>query len=134
MDSAGKNFDAEGFYAAIAATVVSRSVTWKQVGKETGISTTTLTRMAQGRRPDAASLAKLSAWAGINPADFVRLEGEDHPREPLAQISVLLRCDRRLSPEAARTLDVMIRTAYDQLREAQGTPPRARRRGSTRKT
>ncbi len=119
MENPGKNFDAEGFYAAIAATVVARGVTWKQVGRETGISTTTLTRMAQGRRPDAASLAALSAWAGVNPADFVRLDVADRQPEPLAQISALLRSDQRLRPEAARTLDVMIRTAYGQLREAQ---------------
>ena len=46
MENCDKRFDAEGFYAAIAATVVARKVTWKQVGRETGISTTTLTRMA----------------------------------------------------------------------------------------
>lgn len=132
MESPDKNFDAEGFYAAIAATVVARGLTWKQVGRETGVSTTTLTRMAQGRRPDAASLAALSAWAGVNPADFVRLEITNRQPEPLAKISALLRSDQRLKPEAARTLDVMIRTAYGQLREAQlasapGSRPRRQR-------
>jgi transcriptional regulator with XRE-family HTH domain len=117
MESPGKNFDAEAFYAAIAATVVARGVTWKQVSRDTGISATTLTRMAQGRHPDAASLAALSAWAGVNPANFVRLDVSDTQPEPLAQISALLRSDQRLKPEAVRTLDVMIRTAYGQLRE-----------------
>jgi transcriptional regulator with XRE-family HTH domain len=115
MEKCDKSFDADGFYDAIAATVVARKVTWKQVGRETGISTTTLTRMAQGRRPDAASLAALSAWAGINPADFVQRTVSRKRPEPLAQISSLLRSDHRLKPDARRTLEVMIRTAYSQL-------------------
>ncbi len=120
-ENVDKNFDAEGFYSALAATVVARDVTWKQVSQDTGVSTTTLTRMSQARRPDAASLAALSAWAAINPADFVQLENSNDARrpEPLAQITTLLRNDRRLKPDAAKALDVMIRTAYGQLRKGQ---------------
>lgn len=112
-----KSFDGEAFYAALAATVTARGVTWKQVSKETQVSPTTLTRMSQGRRPDAASLAALSAWAALNPADFVTLgTARIPPRpEPLAQISRLLRSDSRLRPDAARAMEVMIRTAYGQL-------------------
>ena len=112
-----KIYDASGFYATLAATVTAREITWKQVSRETGVSTTTLTRMAQGRQPDAGSLAALAAWAGINPADFVSI-GKRAPREPLAQISQLLRSDPRLKPDAARTLDVMLRSAYEQLRSS----------------
>src|SRR2546425_294346 len=73
MDHAYKGFDSEGFYSALAATVEAKSVSWKQVSTDTGVSASTLTRMAQGRHPDAASLAALSAWAGLNPADFVSI-------------------------------------------------------------
>lgn len=117
-----KSFDADAFYAALAATVVARGVTWKQVSQATSVSATTLTRMSQGRRPDAASLAALSAWASLNPADFVRLEGAiPKGPEPLAQITALLRSDRRLRPDAAKTLEVMIQTAYGQLRTEAAT-------------
>ena len=120
---ADKNFDAQGFYAALAATVVARGLTWKQVSRETGVSTTTLTRMAQARRPDAASFAALCAWSGINPGDHVK-QIERRPAEPLAQISRLLRSDPRLRPDAAETLDVMLRTAYEQLKvTAKAGPP-----------
>jgi len=117
-----KNFDSEGFYGALVATVVARGATWKQVSRETGVSTTTLTRMAQGRRPDASSLAALSAWAGINPANFVRTHVMRSGPEPLAQISTLLRSDHRLNSDAARTLNVMIQSAYEQLREQEASP------------
>lgn len=126
-----KSFDGEAFYAALAATVTARNMTWKQVSQQTGVSATTLTRMSQGRRPDAASLAGLSAWAGLNPAEFVSLGGDSRAAkpEPLAQISRLLRSDRRLRPDAARALEVMIRTAYGQLRSEPAEGAASRNRG-----
>jgi transcriptional regulator with XRE-family HTH domain len=65
-----QNFDAAGWVAAIGRAVESRGITWRQVGEATGVSDSTLSRMKDGRHPDAASLAALSAWAGINPADY----------------------------------------------------------------
>ncbi len=40
-------FDAEAFYAALDSQRQSRRMTWKQVAEESGISASTLTRMAQ---------------------------------------------------------------------------------------
>ena len=57
MAADDKGFDGDAFYRALETTVTARSTTWKQVAAETGVSASTLTRMAQGRRPDAASLA-----------------------------------------------------------------------------
>lgn len=65
-----QNFDAEGFLAALTRAVEARKVDWRLVSRETGVSETTLSRMKAGRHPDAASLAALSAWAGLNPADY----------------------------------------------------------------
>lgn len=115
-ETSAKGFDPEAFYNALAATVRARDVTWKHVGKETGVSTSTLTRMAQGRRPDAASLAALSAWAGLNPADFVEQRAKRAEPEPLAVISTLLRADPKLKPGAAKALEAMIQAAYEQLK------------------
>lgn len=64
------NFDFAGFYEALCATIRARNVTMAQVGHQTGVSASTLSRMAKGQHPDAASLAALSAWAGINPAEY----------------------------------------------------------------
>ena len=120
MSSPQQKFDSDGFYRAIAATVAARAATWKQVSRETGVSATTLTRMSQGRRPDAASLAALSAWANLNPAEFVSGRPDGGRPEPLAQIGRLLRSDRRLSSNAAQTIEVMVRTAYEQLSDRSG--------------
>lgn len=67
-----ENWDDNAFYAALCTSVSARGTTWKAVGEATGVSPTTLCRMAAGRHPDAASLAALSAWAGLNPVKFFK--------------------------------------------------------------
>jgi transcriptional regulator with XRE-family HTH domain len=112
-----KGFNGDAFYRALESTVVARSKNWKQVAAETGISASTLARMAQGRRPDAASLAALSAWAGLNPSDFVDAPYKPPHPEPMAGISTLLRTDPNLDPEGAEAVEAIVRAAYERLRK-----------------
>ena len=118
MTIENKGFNGDAFYRALEGTVVARSKTWKQVAAETGVSASTLARMAQSRRPDAASLAALSAWAGINPSDFVDAPYKAAHPEPMAQISTLLRGDPNLDTESAETVEAIVRAAYERLRKA----------------
>jgi transcriptional regulator with XRE-family HTH domain len=117
MTADDKGFDGEAFYRALEATVTARSKSWKEVAAETGVGASTLTRMAQGRKPDAASLAALSAWAGLNPSDFVQAPYKATGPEALAQISTLLRGDPNLDPEGAEAVEAIVRTAYERLRK-----------------
>src|SRR5436309_1690963 len=110
--------DGDGFYRALEATVSARSENWKQVAAETGVSASTLTRMAHGRRPDAASLAALSAWAGLNPSDFVQAPYKAARPEAMAQLSTLLRSDPNLDAEAAEAVEAITRAAYERLRRS----------------
>lgn len=65
------SFDTEAFMRRLMSAAQRRGKTMKDVAAETGVSETTLSRMSTGKRVcDAASLAALSAWAGINPARF----------------------------------------------------------------
>jgi transcriptional regulator with XRE-family HTH domain len=112
-----KGFDGVGYYRALEATVAARGVTWKQVAVDTGVSASTLTRMAQGRKPDAASLAALSAWAGLNPVDFVNAAYKAERPEPMAQISQLLRSDPKLDQQGAEAVEAIVRAAYERLRK-----------------
>ena len=125
----GKGFDAEAFYEALARVVEARKVRWRNVSKETGVTPSTLTRMGQGRRPDAASLAALSAWAGLNPADFVATPRKYPPRSkdatnanPMIAIAGLLRADAHLHPAAAKALADIIHIAYDKLKRGARPP------------
>lgn len=109
-------FDAEGLYAALDAQRQARKITWKQVAAESGVSASTLTRMAQGKRPDVDGLAALVAWAGLDADDYVRSEIKTEKPEPLAMISTYLHSDPHLSNEAATALDELIKATYDRLR------------------
>ncbi|ALA61212.1 hypothetical protein [Nitrospira moscoviensis] len=117
MSRESKGFDGRAFYKVLESTVGARQKTWKQVAMETGVSASTLTRMAQGRSPDAASLAALSAWAGLNPSDFVKASFKKKQRpEAITQISSLLRTDPNLDKDAAEAMDAIIRAAYERFR------------------
>jgi transcriptional regulator with XRE-family HTH domain len=118
MANEDKGFDGDAFYRALEATVTARSKTWKEVAAETGISASTLARMAKGRRPDAASLAALSAWARLNPSDFVRAAYKPKRPEALSQISTLLRADPNLDAQSAEAVDAIVRAAYERLRKS----------------
>jgi transcriptional regulator with XRE-family HTH domain len=112
------DFDAEGFYAALDAERLSRQITWKKVAEESGISASTLTRLAQGRRPDVDSMAALLVWSGLSADSFVRTQKKGKRQaEPLAQITAILRGDPRLSNQGAAALEALVKTAYGKLRE-----------------
>jgi transcriptional regulator with XRE-family HTH domain len=116
MDKSGW-FDADAFYQALDAARQARRLTWKQVAAESGVSASTLTRMAQGKRPDVDGLAALAAWSGLDADDFVRSAQARPKPETLAQISTYLRSDKNLSPEAATALDELIKATYERLRK-----------------
>jgi len=109
-----KRFNAEAFFNALSSVVEARKIPWTQVSRETGVTISTLSQMTVGRRPDAASLAVLSAWAGLNPAHFVRRLQRGTP-DSLGSISDVLRADPSLQPQAASALETTIRLAYDAL-------------------
>ncbi|MGI8727602.1 MAG: helix-turn-helix domain-containing protein [Solirubrobacterales bacterium] len=120
-----KLFDSDAFYAALDGARRDRDLRWKDVAAEAEISASTLTRMAQGRRPDVNSLAALCQWADLDANDYMRrsetLEG-DSPKDEknsdfLAMTSTYLRSDRNLTTEGAKALDTMIKTAYEQFRK-----------------
>lgn len=113
-----KGFDNGAFYRAIEMVVQIRKKSWKQVALETGVSASTLTRMSQGRSPDAASMAALSAWAGINPSDFVEAPYKMATTEAMPQISALLRSDPRLDTRSAEAIEAILQAAYERMRKA----------------
>jgi transcriptional regulator with XRE-family HTH domain len=109
-------FNAPGFYSAMDESRASRGASWRQVAKEAGISQSTLTRLAQGKRPDVDSLAALARWANVSVDQFIDHENGIPGIEPLAAISTYLRADRSLSPEAAEALEKVIRATYSAMK------------------
>jgi len=122
-------FDAMAFYEAIDSTRLSRGLTWRKVAAEAGVPASTLTRMAQGKRPDVDSLAALAAWSGVRPDDYVRSKDRPPEPEPLAMVSTYLRSDPHLTEEAAAALDALIKAAYERLRTGESRVRTRRPRG-----
>ena len=112
-----KGFNASAFYEVLAERVAARGMTWSALAKETGITSSTLSRMANGRGPDAATLALLAAWAGINPADFVVAPQMRERAHPVAAIGALLRSDPSLDGASARALETIVEIAYERFRQ-----------------
>src|SRR5213078_1595384 len=77
-------FDTEAFFAALDVVRQNRGKTWKEVAGESGVSASTLTRMAQGKRPDVDGLAALLAWSGLRADDFMKTDQKRAAVEPLA--------------------------------------------------
>ncbi len=113
-----RSFDNEAFFAALDAERISRNMHWKAVAALAGVSASTLTRIGQGRRPDVDSFAALSAWAGLDPEHFFRRASDEQEQpSPLSEISLLLRRDPNLSPDAATALDELVKATYERLQQ-----------------
>ncbi len=113
-------FDHDAFYSALDAQRQALRYTWRRVATEAGVSASTLTRMAQGKRPDVDSLAALATWANLDVDAYIRVADRretDAGPEPLTLISTYLRSDRHLSEEAARAMDELIKATYARLRK-----------------
>jgi transcriptional regulator with XRE-family HTH domain len=113
-------FDTEGFCAALDAERRTRKLTWKLVAGESGVSASTLTRMAQGRRPDLEGLAKLCAWSGLSADDFIRTGATSTEPGTLAKITSYLRADPHLDAQSAEMIEHLIKTTYERFRKKQG--------------
>lgn len=109
-------FDAQGFYQAIDAERTSRGLNWKQVAQASGISASTLTRLAQGKKPDVDSMSALIAWSGLDSSRFIRSK-EISAASGFSQTLALLRSDPHLTRENAAVLEKLLKAAYEQLRE-----------------
>jgi len=116
-------FDAEGFFAVLDGHRIDRGMTWRQVAKDSGISPSTLTRMAQGKRPDVDSLASLLAWSGESADGFIVVEGHKaKPADSLAKVTAQFRRDPRLPPEAKKAIEATVKALYEQF----ATPKKAK--------
>ena len=113
-------FDAEGFFSALDSVRITRKLTWKEVAGESGVSASTLTRMAQGRRPDVDSLAALTDWAELDANRFLlpkSKQNRGNSKEALEQVTALFRADPNLSKQAATAIETTLKVLYGQLRE-----------------
>lgn len=109
-------FDGQGFYQAIDAERLSRDLNWKQVAEQSGVPASTLTRLAQGRRPDVDSMSALISWSGLDSNEFILSEMKTAASD-FSKSLALLRSDPNLTSESAAMLEDMLKAAYERLRK-----------------
>ena len=63
-------FNASALYAALDSQRRSRGLTWPQVGKEIGVSVSTLTRTKRGGRMEVDGMLAMVRWLGRTVESF----------------------------------------------------------------
>lgn len=113
------SFDAERFYGVLDSHRISRNLTWKQVAEESDVNASTLTRMAQGKRPDVDSLAALLKWSNETSASFVASEPSTSPPkvDTLAAVMAQFRADSNLTEAGKKALETTVKVLYEQFRD-----------------
>jgi len=110
--------DTDVLYAALDAQRQGRDLSWRQLAKEVGVSPSTMTRLAQGQRPDIDAFAALVQWLG-QPADTFLVSSSMVPVEDpdlVAQIAPVLRARRDIDETDARYLEDLIKVGSQGLR------------------
>ncbi len=111
------HFEAEDFFSALDSQRQSQNITWKKVAELSGVSASTLTRIAQGKHPDVDSLGALCKWAGLDANMFFDKENHVQPADPLAQLTANLRADKNLTADGIKAIETMLKVAYDTFRK-----------------
>lgn len=76
------------------------------------MSASTLTRMAQGKRPDIDGFAALTAWLGHDPRDFFRGAVEGDPDPVSTFVMALYKANPGLTPDELQALRALATSAY----------------------
>lgn len=117
--------DVRSLYAALDATRQRKDLSWRQLAKELGVSASTISRMAQGLKPDVTAFASMTTWLQLPAEDFYVGGGEPSTDEPdlVAQLVPLLRARKDLNTGDVAYLEEIIGAAARRFRaerEARG--------------
>jgi transcriptional regulator with XRE-family HTH domain len=77
-----QQLDARALYAALDVVRAHQQLTWRDIAERTGLSPSTFSRLADGRKPDADGLCMLIAWLRVPLDRFTVPAGEEHQAEP----------------------------------------------------
>ena len=77
-------------YRALDAHRAARDLMWHNVAAETGLSPSTLSRMARGQRPNIDGFAACCRWMGMPMDTFARQRSPGDTPELETEVAVLL--------------------------------------------
>ena len=115
--------DVKALHAALDATRVEKGLSWRQLAKELNVSASSISRMANGLRPDVTAFAAMTSWLRMPAEDFYRhnqTPSEDEP-ELVAALAPLLRARRDLDDQDVAYLEELIGAAARRFRAERAT-------------
>lgn len=92
-------------------------LSWRQVARELGISASTISRMAQGLRPDVTAFAAMTTWLRMPAERFYENAGRsDEEPDLVASLGPLLRARSDLTEKDVSYLEDVIAAAARRFR------------------
>lgn len=110
--------DVRALYAALDAARQNKDMSWRQLAKEIGVSASTISRMANGLKPDVTAFAAMTTWLQLPAEHFYIGAGELLAEEPdlVAQLVPLLRARKDLNTGDVAYLEEIIGAAARRFR------------------
>ncbi len=109
--------DVAALYAALDKERQARGLSWRSLAKAAGVSPSTLSRMANGQRPDVDAFAALTSWLGVPPETYLVSEIENQTQPDLmTELAPLLRARKDLQPKDVEYLEDLIGAAVRRFR------------------
>ena len=111
-------------HAALDAARTERSLSWRGLAQEIGVSPSLLSRLGNGYKPDADGFATLIAWLRVPADQFFQGDDEYASNEEnsptlMAQLAPLLRARKDLSESDIKYLEQVIAATVEHAK-AQG--------------
>jgi transcriptional regulator with XRE-family HTH domain len=126
MQHMGSSFDDAAFFEALERRRQAENLSWRQLGRQLGLSPSTFSRLARGRRPDIETFIKLLAWLDVPAATFTQgtteASTQNRGQDTLAVIADALQSDPGIPKDAAGALEQLLRVAYSRVRAAPDPP------------
>lgn len=109
--------DVKSLHAALDLAREEKGLSWRQLAKELDVSASTLSRMANGLRPDVSAFAAMTTWLRMPAESFYRVAAStDEEPELVAQLAPLLRARRDLKAKDVEYLEELIGGAVRRFR------------------
>lgn len=112
QDKRTRSFDPIRFHRMLDDIRIERDISWKEIARLTGVSASTLTRIGQGRHPDADNLSALIAWGGLDANTVLRIVPQEDA-DPIAVIRTALEGDPHLNTDGVDAIVTTVRTLRD---------------------
>ncbi|MFI6326549.1 helix-turn-helix domain-containing protein [Nonomuraea sp. NPDC050556] len=105
--------DVKALHAALDAARVKEGLSWRQLAKEVGVSASTISRMANGLKPDVTAFAAMTTWLRMPAESFYVNPMKPDAEEPelVASLVPHLRARRDLSENDVAYLEEVIGAA-----------------------